>query len=122
MKNHVATIVATLATLIGTAGIASADDDAAAAYSKGQRALKAGRVHEACTAFEESHKLEAKLETEQSLAECYEQDGKPIAAARLYRMIAEKESSPDRSKKAIARADKLEAKAPPLRFAINPRP
>jgi hypothetical protein len=121
MKNHVTTIAA-LATLITAAGIASADDDAAAAYARGQRALKAGRVHEACTAFEDSHKLEAKLETEQSLAECYEQDGKPIAAARLYRTIAEKESSADRSKKAIARADKLEAKAPRLRFAINPRP
>lgn len=106
--------------ILAHTGIASADESADAAYKRGQAALKAGRVHQACEAFETSWKLEARLETELSLAGCYEQDGKPVAAARLYRGTADKDSNASRRQTSLAKATKLEKNAPKLRFAINP--
>src|SRR5258706_1368347 len=104
-------------------GIASAEDEPAdAALKRGQSALKAGRVHEACGAFEASDKLAATVDTELLLANCYEQDGKPMMAAKLYRSLADKDTNTARRQQSIAKATKLEAKAPKLRFAINPMP
>ncbi|HEY1548399.1 MAG TPA: hypothetical protein VGG28_11285, partial [Kofleriaceae bacterium] len=77
-----------------------------------------GRVHEACDAYATSDKLTASLDTEKMLADCYEQDGKPVTAAKLYRSISDKADK----KAMLAKATKLEAKAPRLRFAINPMP
>ena len=37
--------------VVGGIGIAYADEDAAAAFARGQAALKAHKVHEACDAF-----------------------------------------------------------------------
>ena len=70
---------------------AGAEETADEAFARGQSALKSGRVHQACEAFEASEKLEAKVDTEGSLAVCYEQDGKPVAAAKLYRGIVDKD-------------------------------
>jgi len=97
-------------------------DDAASALKRGQDELKRGRIHQACEAFEASDKLDAKLETELMLADCYAEDGKPVTAARLYRTLSDKDTNASRKKASLAKADKLEAKAPKLRFAINPRP
>jgi hypothetical protein len=108
--------------LLTQAAIASADDSAAAAMKRGNAALKAGRVHEACQAFEASDKLAPSIDAELSLASCYEQDGKGVSAARLYRSIAERDTNATRRQTSLARAAKLEAKAPKLRFAINPNP
>jgi hypothetical protein len=111
------------ASLLTTTTVAHADDETAdAAYKRGAAALRAGRIHEACQAFEASDKIDAKLETEAKLAECYEQDAKPMAASRLYAKLAEKDTSADRSKKYSQKAAALEAKAPRLRILINPRP
>jgi len=112
-----------LAAILLSPAFALADTESAdAAYRRGQAALKAGRIHEACDALAASDKLEPRIETELSLADCYEQDGKVIAASRLYRTLADKDTNPARAKKASAKATQLEAKAPRLRFAINPRP
>ena len=102
-------------------GVAAADD-ARAAFERGQAAFKAGRIHEACDAFAASEKLAPSVETETKLADCYERDGKPVSAARLYRKLADADTSVDRRKAASAKATKLEARAPKLRFAINPLP
>ncbi|MDB4955002.1 MAG: hypothetical protein JWO36_2571 [Myxococcales bacterium] len=112
------------ATLLAHAAVAGAgpDETAAAALKRGQAALKIRHVHEACLAFEASDKLEAKVDTELSLAACYEQDGKPVAAARLYRSLADKDTEAGRRRTSSAKAAKLEANAPKLRFAITPRP
>jgi tetratricopeptide (TPR) repeat protein len=104
------------------AAVASADDTAESALERGNAALKAGRIHEACEAFETSVKLDASVETELRLASCYEQDGKPMAAARLYRSLVDKDPNAARRQRSIAKAAKLEANAPKLRFAINPQP
>src|SRR6185503_2100761 len=79
-----ATVVISAA-LLAHAAVAWADESAAESYKRGRAELKAGRIHEACRAFETSLKLEAKLDTEIALAGCYEQDGKPLSAAKLYR-------------------------------------
>jgi hypothetical protein len=108
--------------LAGTlARIAAADSGETAdqALKRGQAAYKAGRIHEACDAYATSDKLAQSLDTELMLASCYEQDGKPVTAAKLYRAVADKAG--DRNA-ALAKASKLEAKAPRLRFAINPMP
>jgi len=98
-------------TLLATAGIASADESAADALKRGHAAYKAGRIHEACDAYATSEKLAASTDTETSLAACYEQDGKPVAAAKLYRKAG-----------VTAKAIKLEARAPKLRFAVKQVP
>jgi hypothetical protein len=108
--------------LFAHAAAAQPNETAASAAKRGHTALKAGHVHEACEAFDASEKLEAKTETELSLADCLEQDGKHMAAARLYRGLADSDPNLDRRKTSAAKAAKLEAKAPKLRFAINPNP
>jgi hypothetical protein len=104
------------------AGGAAAEDTAESARQRAEAALKAGRIHDACVAFEASVKLAASVDTELQLAGCYEQDGKPMAAARLYRSVVERDTNAARRQRSIARAAKLEANAPKLRFAINPQP
>ena len=112
------------AALLAHASLAAAgpDETADSAFKRGQAALKAGRIHDACNAFEASAKLDATIDTELSLASCYAQDGKPMTAARLYRSIAERDTNTARRQTSIAKAAKLEANAPKLRFAINPMP
>lgn len=111
-----------LAVLIFThAAIASAEtaDEAAA---RGKQALKAGRIHEACDAFAASDKLAPAVDTELSLAACYEQDGKPASAARTYRAAADKDTDGPRRRASLAKAAKLETRAPRLHLAIEPMP
>jgi len=116
-------ITAAIVALLAHATDARADSETAdAAFKRGQAAIKAGRIHDGCQAFEASDKLEAKVETELSLAMCYEEDGKPVAAARLYRALADKDSNAERRKMSSEKVAKLEAKAPKLRIVMNQRP
>jgi len=110
------------AIVVAHGGLASADETADSALKHAQAALKAGRIHEACDAFATSEKLAANVDTEIALAACYEQDGKPMSAARLFRSTADKDTNLERRKTSSAKAAKLEARAPKLRFAINPLP
>ena len=110
-------------TIVATSSLAAAGPDetpAAAAARRGRAAWKAGRIHEACEAFAASEKLEASLETERSLAACYEQDGKPASAARLYRAIADRDSA--KRERSLVQAARLEARAPRLHVTIEPMP
>jgi hypothetical protein len=115
--NRTLTII--LASTLARVAAADSAETADQALKRGQAAYKAGRVHEACDAYATSDKLAQSLDTELMLASCYEQDGKPVTAAKLYRSVADKAG--DRNA-ALAKATKLEAKAPRLRFAINPMP
>jgi len=104
------------------APLASADtgETAEAAAARGRAALKAGHIHDACDAFATSEQLAASADTEVRLAACYEQDGKPASAARTYRTAADKDTSAGRRKTSLAKAEKLEARAPRLHFTIRP--
>ncbi len=108
--------------LAATAASAQPSETAESAAKRGDVAMKAKNVHEACEAYEISEHQSASAETEDKLAKCDEQDGKPIAAARYYRMHAKQDTDAKRKKASLAKADKLEAKAPKLRFAVNPNP
>lgn len=110
-----------LVSVLGGLRIAHADD-ASAAYARGKAAMKAKKIREACDAFAESEKLKAAVETEVTLADCLEQDGKLVAAAKLYRTASDKDTVAKRKKTSVDKAVKLEARAPKLRFAINPKP
>jgi hypothetical protein len=108
--------------VVGGIGIARADEDAAAAFARGQAALKANKVHEACEAFAASEKAKPAVDTELALGSCYEQDGKLVAASKTLRAAADKDVNASRKKASLDKAGKLEARAPKLRFAINPKP
>lgn len=110
-----------IAALLARATFASADT-AGEAAARGRKALKAGRIHEACDAFAASDKLAPSLDTELSLAACYEEDGKPASAARTYRAAADKDTDGARRRSSFAKAGKLEARAPRLHLAIEPMP
>jgi len=106
MKIKLLVITAVLA----PAALAAAET-ADAALQRGHDLYKVGRIHEACEAYAASDRLAASAATERELASCYEQDARPVAAARLYKHLGDP-----------AKATKLEANAPKLRFAINPTP
>lgn len=100
--------------------VIAAADDAASLAARGRADLKAGRIHEACDAFAQSEQLAASVDTELSLAACYDQDGKPASAAKLYRAAADKDAKAARRKTSLAKAEKLEARAPKLHFTVRP--
>ena len=108
------------AALLASSAIARADGDAD--YKRGQAAMKAGRVHEACDAFAASDKTDPNADTELALAACYEQDGKPVTAARIYRWLAEKDGNLERRKQSSDKVAKLEARAAKLRLLLTKRP
>jgi hypothetical protein len=104
-----------VATILAHASLAGADDTARA-----KAALKAGHVHEACDAFAAAEHATPAVDTELSLADCYEQDGKPASAARMYRVAADKDVKASRRKSSLAKAEKLEARAPKLHVTVRP--
>jgi len=109
--------------MIALGGVASAQsDDGTESFKRGQALLKSGRVHEACQALEASDRAAPSVDTELALASCYEQDGKTVAAARVLRSVADTDPNVSRRTASIAKAAKLEARAPKLRFAIDPVP
>ena len=108
--------------LAGSYAVARADEDASAAYARGQAALKAHKIHEACEAFAIAEDQQASVDTELAAGSCYEQDGKLVAAAKMYRAAADKDVNASRKQGSLAKAEKLEARAPKLKFAIHPKP
>jgi len=108
--------------LAGSYAVARADEDASAAYARGQAALKAHKVHEACEAFAIAQDKQPSVDTELAVGNCYEQDGKLVAAAKMFRAAAEKDVDPSRKESSLAKAEKLEKRAPKLKFAVNPKP
>jgi hypothetical protein len=113
-----------LLSMLAAAPLASADpgETAEAAAARGRAALEAGHIHEACDLLATSDGLAASADTEVDLAACYARDGKPASAARMYRRAADNDTRGARRKASLARADKLEARAPRLHFTFRPAP
>lgn len=113
-----------IVTAAGFATVATADssESAEAALARGNAALKAGRVTEACAAFDASMKLDPAIETRLRLAKCFEQEGKLVSAARLYRDAADDDANAPRRQTSIAKAAKLEARAARLRLTLTLEP
>lgn len=112
-------VIGVFGVLAGTAGLAAAQPETAeAARHRAEAAMKAGKVHEACDAYAASDKLEPNVDVELGLAKCYEQDGKIVSAAKLYKQLADKDRNAARRKTSADKAMKLEKRAPKLRFAV----
>ena len=121
MHKHTHQLIVALA-IIAHGAPAFADETATEALKRAASAMKAGRIHEACSAYEAAVKLEDKVENHLMLADCYAQDGKPATAAKLYRSLSDSDTNAARKKSSAAKASKLESKSPKLRLAINPSP
>ena len=100
---------------------ARAQNSAAAAeslYQEGQRLMAAGNVHEACSKFAQSQKLEAATGTLLNLANCHEKEGKTASAwAEFNEAVAGAARSGLKDREAYARAH-AEALQPRLRMLI----
>ncbi len=69
---------------------------AEAAFQQGKALLAAGKIHEACTAFEKSQANDPELGTEYNLALCYEKDGRLASAWAAFRELAQRDTNAGR--------------------------
>ena len=95
----------------GTSAYAQSQKTAAAfAFKKGKELMNAGKVAEACDAFEQSEKLDPQLGTQYNLARCFEQQGRLASAWINYTELAAKDTNAGRRADADKRAQSLEPK------------
>jgi hypothetical protein len=107
-----------LAVSFAPASANPADD----AFTRGRELFKAGKFAEACTAFEESQRLDPSFGTRFNIAQCSERTGKLATAFEIYRDLAAHDTNATRKAAAGDLAAALEARVPRLRLSIEPRP
>ncbi len=108
-----ATVVAALL-LVSFARLASAQNaDAEALFSEAERLEKAGKLNEACTAFEASNRIEPRAGTMIRLAACREAQGHLASAWSTYKDSLTRAKDP--TKRQIAEA-KIKALEPRLSY------
>lgn len=100
-------------------GTAAAEPAAEAAFERGREMLKIGKYQEACEAFEESQRLEPKLDTQFNIALCSEQLGKLATALRLHRELAQTLDTPARRAKSAELAAQLEPRVARLKIIVG---
>ena len=105
--------------LVSLSGTAAADPTAEAAFQRGREWLKIGRYAEACGAFEESQRLEPKLDTKFNIALCSEQLGKLATALTLHRELSQSLDTPARRAKSAELAAQLEPRVPRLHTVVG---
>jgi hypothetical protein len=107
--------------LLGIASAAHAQKpDAGALFDQGRELLKAGKVAEACAAFDQSLKLDPALGTEYNLANCDASIGKLATALAAYRDLAQRDTNSARRDDSAKRAQALEPRVPKLAIALSP--
>jgi hypothetical protein len=116
-------IASFLAMTVTSAGAQPTEVDAEALYSQGRDLVAAGKIAEACAAFEKSYRLDSAVTTIIALATCREKLGRLGNAWELFRM-AERQTNVARDNTttqlhtiAHERAAKLEPRVP--RLTIN---
>ena len=92
---------------------------ATAQFDKGRTLFKAGKFAEACTAFEQSQKLEAAFGTLYNLAGCYLKIGKLASAWVAYRELAQRDTRAQRKAESAKRARELEPRLPRLVITVS---
>lgn len=95
---------------------------ATAQFDRGRQLLKAGKLAEACAAFEQSQKLEASFGTLYNLANCRAQTGKLASAWVAYRELAQRDTNARRRGEAARRAQALEPRLPRLLIKVAAPP
>jgi tetratricopeptide (TPR) repeat protein len=114
MKRRLVVIVVVL---LGVASTAAAQNKKAdALFKQGKTALAEKKYAEACTAFEQSFKLDPTIGTQLNIGLCYEEWGKLATAYRAYRDAQKKaeETDDDRAPRIAERADAIERNVPRL--------
>jgi tetratricopeptide (TPR) repeat protein len=94
---------------LAVASPARADDRAAAEelFVTARELRGAGRIAEACDAFERSNKLDPQVGTQYNLGLCYEDLGRLASAWAVYREVVQRDLKAARRKDAEARARQL---------------
>jgi hypothetical protein len=110
--------------MVATARADSPSDQADVLFQRGKDLMAAGKIAEACAAFDESQQLDATPATMLNQANCREQNGQLATARALYLEAARQTSSTTdaRAKKmhasATSRAAKLEPQLSTLRISV----
>lgn len=94
-------------------------------YDQATRLMETKSFAEACPLLEKVvARIPEGLGGKITLAECYEGEGKPLRALRLYEAIvaeADAQKQVERKKKAAAKVDALQAAVPTLELRVTPR-
>jgi tetratricopeptide (TPR) repeat protein len=93
---------------------ADAPADAEQAFERGRALLDAGKLDEACAAFADSLRLDFQYGTLYNLGRCEDKRGKPYAAWRSFRRLADEDTNAARRARAAALATQLEPRVPKL--------
>jgi len=113
-------IAAALLALAAVAGVAAAAPSPAdEAFERGRALMTAGKIAEACAAFEDSLRLDFQLGTLFNLAQCDARRGKLATALAAFRRIAREDTAnATRAARARELADALDKRVPHLRIAL----
>ena len=113
-------IAAALLLSLAVAGVAAAAPSAAdEAFERGRALMTAGKIAEACAAFEDSLRLDFQLGTLFNLAQCDARRGKLATALAAFRRIAREDTAnATRAARARELADALDKRVPHLRIAL----
>ena len=108
-----------VALALAFARVATAEPTADSEFKRGRELLKAGKFAEACDAFTDSDKLDPQLGTEFNIAQCDEKIGKLVAALRIYRDLAARDTNADRRKASADDAAALAAHTAKLHIQLQ---
>lgn len=110
--------------LAGPAHAQSTSDEAEALFQRGKKLMADGKIAEACTAFDDSEKLEPTTATVLNQANCREQNGQLATARMLYLEAARQTSAKTEPKwkrmhaTATSRAAKLDPRLSTLQIDV----
>jgi hypothetical protein len=93
---------------------------AQAQFDKGVQAKKAGNWKDACTAFEQSQKLDPQFGTLYNVGECNEHLGKLASAWAAFRELEQRDTNPGRRDHSRDLARALEPRLSKLRITLSP--
>jgi tetratricopeptide (TPR) repeat protein len=92
-------------------------------FDEGRRLLTAGKLAEACSAFDASERLDPRATTELNAAACHEQNGELATAWAAYQdagRMARASGEPRLEQAAITHAQKLESRLSRLTISVPP--
>lgn len=92
---------------------------AEAAFQQGKQLLAAGKINEACTAFEKSQANDPELGTEYNLALCYEKAGRLASAWAAFRELAQRDSNAGRKADSDKHANAIQPRLIKLLISVR---
>jgi hypothetical protein len=91
---------------------------AEAAFFRGRDLMREKKYFAACTAFEQSQRLDPATGTQYNLALCYAEIGKLATAWNLHRELIRTDKNADRRQRSIEHADLLAPRVPKLKINL----